>query len=105
MVKRVGKIVYKLVLFEGLRIYLVFYFFLLRKYMGENLVIYILFEVDELILLMVELVVILDRKLVKKNNEVVVYLMVYWFNSIVVDVIWEFYEEIVKRFFYFKLEV
>jgi len=61
-------------------------------------------DVDELGVLAAEPMAVLARKLGKKGNHAVVYLLIQWSNRSKEEVTWELYLEIEARFPSFNLE-
>ncbi|GJZ89221.1 putative nucleotidyltransferase, ribonuclease H [Tanacetum coccineum] len=46
---------------------------------------------------------VLDRKMAKKGNIAVVYVLIQWINGTAADATWETYESIAERFPHFDL--
>ena len=61
-------------------------------------------EVDELRLLVAEPVAILARRLGKKGNKGVVYLLIQWSNMLKEEATWELYSDMKAKFPHFNLE-
>lgn len=99
VIQKVGKVAYKLQLPATAQIHSVFHVSQLRRYKGETPK-----EPGKLPLLngnglvAVEPFAILDRKLAKKGNAPVVYVLVHWTNGPVADATWESYDDIAPRF-------
>jgi len=55
-------------------------------------------EVDEAGLLAVVAIAVLDRKLGKQGNKVVVYVLIQWSTGSKEDAIWELYLDIEQKF-------
>ena len=99
MIQQVGKVAYKLQLPANAQIHSVFHVSQLRRYKGETPK-----EPGKLPqlngdgLVAVEPFAILDRKLAKKGNAPVVYVLVHWTNGSVADATWESYDDIAAKF-------
>ena len=101
---RVGAVAYKLQLPPQARIHLVFHVSLLKKHIGpppsEPIAVP---DMDELGMLAAESVVVLARRLGKKGNRVVVYVLIQWSNKPKEEATWECYFEIEAKFPNFSL--
>ena len=102
---RVGPVAYRLQHPAQAKIHPVFHISLLKKYIGDcPALLGSVPEVDELGLLAAELVAILDRRLGKKGNKAVVYLLIQWSNRPKEEATWELYSDIEAKFPHFNLE-
>lgn len=79
------------------------YFILFRKDVGSVSVFSILSEFNGVNQMSIVFLVILDKKIGKKGNNIIVYVLIYWFNVFKEEVIWEFDDEIEKRFSDFNI--
>jgi len=102
---RVGSVAYRLQLPAQAKIHPVFHISLLKKYVGVcPSELGAVPEVDELGMLAAEPVAILARRLGKKGNKAVVYLLVQWSNRPKEEATWELYSDIEAKFPNFSLE-
>ena len=102
---RVGPVAYRLQLPAQAKIHPVFHISLLKKYIGDcSTLLGPVPEVDELGLLAAEPVAILGRRLGKKGNKAVVYLLIQWSNRPKEETTWELYSDIEAKFPDFNLE-
>ncbi|KAK9683131.1 hypothetical protein RND81_10G118900 [Saponaria officinalis] len=102
--ERVGQVSYRLKLPTQAKIHPVFHISLLRKHEGPTPIMSSLPEMDERQQICAEPVAVLDRRLMKKGMQGVVYVLIQWSNSTVEDATWEPYDEIKKRFPGFNLD-
>ena len=100
MIEKVGEVAYKLSLPAGSQIHNVFHVSQLKKCRGvvQDNQPAVLPQCDGTGLLVIPPIVVLDRKMVKKNNDVAVYGLIQWANGDKDDVTWELLEDLVKRF-------
>jgi len=82
-----------------------FHVSLLKEHVGATLTMLgAIHDIDDLGLLAVEAVAILGRKLGRKGNKVVVYLLIQWSNKPKEEGTWELYFDIEAKYFGFNLE-
>jgi len=102
---RVGAIAYRLQLPASAKIHLVFHVSLLKKYVGPlPFTLGAVPDMDELGMIAVEPVAVLARKLGKRGNKAIVYLLIQWSNKPKEEATWELYTNIKTRFPSFNLE-
>ena len=104
IIARIGAVAYKLQLPPFSRIHPVFRVSQLKKQIGPRPAQSTLPDIDEHGLLAAEPVAVLDRKLGRKGNSAVVYVLIHWSHSPKEDATWELYSDIEKRFPHFNLE-
>ncbi|XP_074317962.1 uncharacterized protein LOC141654744 [Silene latifolia] len=104
IIARVGNVAYKLQLPPEAKIHPVFHISVLRKHEGPLPSVCSVPDIDEQQQLRAEPFALLDRKLVKKGNQAVVYVLIQWSNGDVTDATWEPYDDIAKRFPQFNLD-
>ena len=91
IVAKIGAVAYRLQLPATARIHLVFHVSLLKKHMGPTpAALGSVPDMDELGVIAAEPVAILARKLGKKGNKAVVYLLIQWSNKSKEEATWEF---------------
>ncbi|GJX36285.1 cytochrome P450 CYP82D47-like protein, partial [Tanacetum coccineum] len=95
---KIGQVAYKLQLPADSLIHPVFYVSQLKKCRGPVQKMGMLPLVGRDGLLSIQPVAILDRKLGKLNNRVVVYILVQWSNGDEEGATWEIYDELMQRF-------
>nr|GEU88099.1 hypothetical protein [Tanacetum cinerariifolium] len=104
IMKKVGKVAYKLQLPGSSQIHPVFHVSQLKLYRGpipkssSQLP-----QISNDGLISEEPFAVLDRKMAKKGNDAVVYVLIQWVNGTVTDATWETYESIAERFSHFDL--
>lgn len=98
IIAKIGTVAYKLKLPESSKIHPVFHVSQLKKHVGDAPVSSTLPELDTLGQLRVEPIAILDRKIAKRGNRVVVYVLVHWSNATPADATWELFDDVEKRF-------
>lgn len=99
IVARIRNVAYKLGLLQGSKIHLVFYVSLLKKKVGDRVVVQsTLPNTRSDGQFLVQLVAILQRKMVKNNNVVVVRVLLQWSNLPPEDATWEDYQHIHATF-------
>lgn len=103
VVGKVGKVAYKLQLPETAKIHPVFHISQLRTHVGTRPVQGLLPEIDEQGYIAAEPLAVLNRKLGKKGNKAIVYVLIQWSNSPKEEATWEPYTEIARRFPHFNL--
>lgn len=97
--KRIGSVAYQIELHVGSKIHNVFHVSQLKKRIGEGKVVQTdLPGVDDQGELLVEPVVVLDRRLVKKGNDPATMVLIHWKNGSPTEATWEFWEYIHKKF-------
>jgi len=80
----------------------VFHVSMLKKKLGDNVAANpTLPPVDNSGQFLIEPIAVLDRRLVKRNNQAVVQLLVQWVNMPTSEATWEDYDSIVQRFPHF----
>lgn len=104
VISKIGSVAYKLQLPPSARIHPVFHISLLKKHVGNTDVQGILPDVDDFGLLAAEPIAILDRKIGKKGNHAVVYILIHWSNKPKEDSTWELYDDIAVRFPQFNMD-
>ena len=105
IVARVGTVAYRLQLPSSTKIHPIFHVSLLKKHAGPlPFTPELVLDMDELGLIAAEPVAILERKLGKKGNKAVVYLLIQWSNKPKEEATWELYADIEARFPSFDLE-
>ena len=101
---RVGAVAYKLQLPPQAKIHPILHVSLLKKHIGpppsEPIATP---DMDELGMLAVEPVAVLARRLGKKGNKPVVYVLIQWSNKPKEEATWELYHEIEAKFPNFSL--
>jgi len=101
---RVGPVAYRLELPPQAKIHPVFHVSLLKEHLGPPPVAPgVVPDIDDLGLLAAEPVAILARRLAKKGNKAVVYLLIQWSNRPKEEATWELYSEIEAKFPHFNL--
>ena len=104
MIARVGAVAYRLQLPAHAKIHPVFYVSVLKIHRGPTPTqLGAMPDIDELGLLPAEPVTILSRKLGKKGNKAVVYLLIQWANKPKEEATWELYSDIEAKFPNFNL--
>ncbi|GJV37156.1 retrotransposon-related protein [Tanacetum coccineum] len=103
IVSRIRKVAYKLQLPDHVKIHPVFHISQLKKCRSEAVNMGT-FPCNDNGLLAVEPQAVLDRRMQKKNNKAVVYLLIQWLNGTKDDATWEPAEEFIKRFPDFSLD-
>ncbi|GKE22498.1 retrotransposable element Tf2 [Tanacetum coccineum] len=104
IMKKVGKVAYKLQLPSSSQIHPVFHVSQLKLYRGpipkssSQLP-----QISKDGLISEEPFAVLDRKMAKKGNTAVVYVLIQWINGTAADATWETYESIAERFPHFDL--
>nr|GEV51752.1 hypothetical protein [Tanacetum cinerariifolium] len=104
IMKKVGKVAYKLQLPGSSQIHLVFHVSQLKLYRGpipkssSQLP-----QISNDGLISEEPFAVLDRRMAKKGNIAVVYVLIQWVNRTVTDATWETYESIAEIFLHFDL--
>ena len=105
VIAKVGEVAYRLQLPATAKIHPVFHVSLLRKHMGSTLAtLGSVPDMDELGVIAAEPVAILARKLGKKGNRAVVYLLIQWSNKSKEEATWELYSDIEAKYPSFNLE-
>jgi len=105
VIARVGAVAYHLQLPPTAKIHPVLHVSLLKPYVGPTpSTLGSVPDVDELGLLAAEPVAVLARRLGKKGNRAVVYLLIQWSNRPKEEATWELYTDIAARFPSFNLE-
>jgi Chromo (CHRromatin Organisation MOdifier) domain len=105
VVKKIGKVAYKLNLPAGSQIHPVFHISQLKEKVGSKTII-----TPDLPLvgqhgqLKVESIAVLDRRLVQKGNEPCTQILIRWSNLPDSDATWEDYLQIRQQFPFFKVE-
>ncbi|GJZ31236.1 putative mitochondrial protein [Tanacetum coccineum] len=104
IVSRLRKVAYKLQLPDHVKVHLVFHISHLKKCRSEavNMGTFPFFNDNGL--LVMEPQAVLDRRMQKKNNKAMVYLLIQWVNGTEDDATWEPAEEFIKRFPKFSLD-
>ena len=97
IVSRIGSVAYRLQLPLTSKIHPVFYISQLRKHVGPYPLQCTLPELDAQGLIAAEPVAVLDRKLGKKGNHAVVYVLIQWSTGSKEDATWELYTEMEKH--------
>lgn len=100
IIARIGLVAYKLQLPSTSEIHPIFYISQLKKHVGAARVQGYMLEVTAEGVIKVESVVVLDRRLGKKDNHGVVFVIIQWANCPT----WELYSDIEKRFLNFYLQ-
>jgi len=104
VIARVGSVAYRLQLPPQARIHPVFHVSLLKKHLGSlPTAPGVVPDIDELGLLAAEPVAVLARRLGKKGNRAVVYLLIQWSNRPKEEATWELYSDIEAKFPHFNL--
>ena len=99
IVEKIGLVAYKLHLPPDSQIHPVFHISMLKKKIGEHSPpLTTLPPVDSMGYFLVEPVAILDRRMVKKNNQANVQLLVQWFNMPASKATWEDYDSFMQKF-------
>ncbi|GKA46857.1 putative mitochondrial protein [Tanacetum coccineum] len=104
IIKKVGKVAYKLQLRNSSQIHPVFHVSQLKLYKGpvpKSSSQIPAINNDGLIL--EEPLDVLDRRMAKRGNVAVVYVLIQWINGSIADATWETYDSIVERFPHFDL--
>jgi len=102
---KIGAVAYRLQLPSSAKIHPVFNVSLLRPYVGSPpSALGLVPDIDELGLLAAEPVAVLARKLGKRGNHAVVYLLIQWSNRPKEEATWDLYSDIEVRFPSFNLE-
>jgi len=101
---RVGKVAYRLQLPSTAKIHSVFHISQLKKHVGSAAVQPYLPEVDDEGLLQAQPLAILDKRLGRQGNHVVVYVLVQWSHRPKEEATWELYSDIERRFPHFDLQ-
>ena len=105
VIARVGAVAYHLQLPPTAKIHQVIHVSLLKPYVGLTpSTLGSVPDVDELGLLAAEPVAVLARRLGKKGNHAIVYLLIQWSNRPKEEATWELYTDIAARFPSFNLE-
>ncbi|GKE99106.1 hypothetical protein Tco_0022457 [Tanacetum coccineum] len=104
VVQRIGKVAYKLKLPPSTQIHLVFHVSQLKKCHSTELSMGSLALCDSEGSLAVVPYKILERKLAKQGNRVVIYGLIQWSNGTVEDLTWELLTDIEKRFPKFDID-
>jgi len=105
IIARVGPVAYKLNLPVGAKLHPVFHVSLLKEHLGPALTeLGKVPDLDDHGLLTTEPVAIVDRKLGRKGNRAVVYLLVQWANKPREEAIWELYSDMEAKYPSFNLE-
>ncbi|GKC89166.1 reverse transcriptase [Tanacetum coccineum] len=104
IIKKVGKVAYKLQLPTSSQIHPVFHVSQLKKYKGPTpMVLGQLPTLSTKGLIIEEPFVVLDRRMAKKGNVAAVYVLIQWVNGTPSDATWELYKDIAARFPSFDL--
>nr|GEU67096.1 retrotransposable element Tf2 [Tanacetum cinerariifolium] len=99
VINKVGKVAYKLLLHMTAQIHPVFYVSQLKLFNGDLIsVSLVLPQCDPNGSLICIPVKVLERKMVKVNNNMVIYVLVQWSNETIDDVTWEITIELGKKF-------
>ncbi|GJY13793.1 retrotransposable element Tf2 [Tanacetum coccineum] len=100
VIAKVGQVAYKLKLPSQSQIHDVFHVSQLKKVHGKHEMqrSVVLPQLNKDGLLEVEPMKLLDRKIVKRNNDVVVYGLVQWSNGGLQDATWELLEDLYKKY-------
>ena len=102
VIEKIGSVAYRLNLPSTAMIHPVFHVSLLKKKLGDNVAANpTLPPVDNSGQFLIEPIAVLDRRLVKRNNQAVVQLLVQWVNMPTSEATWEDYDSIVQRFPHF----
>jgi len=104
VIARVGFVAYRLQLPPQAKIHPVFHVSLLKKHLGSPPAAPgVVPDIDDLGLLAAEPIAILARRLGKKGNRAVVYLLIQWSNRPKEEATWELYSDIEAKFPQFNL--
>jgi len=102
---RVGEVAYKLQLPSSAKIHPVFHVSLLKKYVRPSpSTLGTVPDIDDLGVIAMEPVTILAKKLGKRGNRAMVYLLVQWSNNPKEEATWELYSDMESRYPSFNLE-
>ncbi|GJZ27288.1 retrotransposon-related protein [Tanacetum coccineum] len=104
IIAKVGLVAYKLYLPSGSQVHPVFHVSQLKLCKGDSFKKGLLPHYGDEGLLSVEPEKILDRRIGKVNNKVVVHVLVKWINHSEEDATWELAEDLLKRFPDFSLD-
>ena len=105
IIARVGSVAYKLELPVHAKIHQVFHVSLLKEHLGAiPTKLGAMPDMDDQGLLAAELVAILARKLDKKGNQAMVYLLIQWSNKPKEEASWKLYSYIEAKYSTFNLE-
>nr|GFA33517.1 hypothetical protein [Tanacetum cinerariifolium] len=102
ILEKIGVVAYKLDLPNHSQIHAVFHVSQLKLCKGSSNKVGMLPHCGPTGLISSEPIAILDRKTVKVNNKVAVYVLVKWFNHTNEDATWELYSDLLQKFSDFK---
>lgn len=99
IISRIGKVAYKLLLPDSAHIHPVFHVSLLKKKLGNDVVVTpTLPPVSDEGILQVQPVAILERRMIKRNNRAVIQWLVQWSRTYPEDATWMDYDEFQAKF-------
>nr|GEV71166.1 protein NYNRIN-like [Tanacetum cinerariifolium] len=104
VIERIGMVAYKLQLPHYVKVHPVFYVFQLKPCYVEAATMGKFSQCDDEGLLAASPLKLLERKIVKQNNMMVIYELIQWSNGDAEDATWEKLEDIVSRFLEFVLD-
>ncbi|GKV41615.1 hypothetical protein SLEP1_g49122 [Rubroshorea leprosula] len=98
VIDKVGKVAYKLALPDSSQIHPVIHVSQLKKKVGAKIQVTSQFPVDLPLLVMLEPVAVLGRKMVKRGNQAATKVLVQWSHAYPEDATWEYLYDIQQRF-------
>ncbi|GJS29298.1 gypsy/ty3 retroelement polyprotein [Tanacetum coccineum] len=99
VIARIGEVAYKLDLPVSSQIHPVFHVSQLNQFKGNvSQVSVTLPQCDFVGVIALEPIAVLDRRMAKRGNDAVVYVLIQWSNEGVNDATWELYDDIAVRF-------